>query len=83
MRKVSMSTCKKYKSSAFHNVEDLNQLNPLKIISLGFVCKGNDFFSILQINPKKKARSPAGFRKKYPILSLQIPSEETIAKVRI
>lgn len=63
MRKVSPLICKKYKSSAFHNVEDLNQLNPLKIISLGFVCKGNEIISILQINSKKKARSPAGFRK--------------------
>lgn len=66
MRKGLLSTCKKYKSSAFHNVEDLNQLNPLKIISLGFVCKGNEIISILQINSKKKARSPAGFMRKSP-----------------
>ncbi len=54
MTKVLMSTCDKHKSPAFHNVEDLNQLNPLKIIPLGFVCKGKNFFSYLQINPSKK-----------------------------
>ena len=63
MKKVLMSTFKKYKSSAFHNVEDLNQLNPLKIISLGFACKGNEKKSIIQTNPNKKARSLAGLEK--------------------
>ncbi len=54
MRRVSQSTYRKYKSPAFHNVGDLNQLNPLKIISLGFACKGNKKISTLQASSKKK-----------------------------
>lgn len=60
MRRTSVSIYRKYKSPAFHNVGDLNQLNPLKIISLGFACKGNEKISILQAFPKEKACSPAG-----------------------
>lgn len=61
MRRESQLICRKYKSPAFHNVGDLNQLNPLKIISLGFACKGNEKFSTIQAVVKEKARSLAGF----------------------
>ena len=61
MIKVSPLICKKYKSSVFHNTKDLNQLKSNKDSTLkGFVCKINYLFSNFQINPNKKARSPAG-----------------------
>lgn len=61
MRKVSPLICKKYKSPVFHNTEDLNQLKFYKDYTLKeFVCKGNELFSNCQINPNKKACSPAG-----------------------
>lgn len=33
MRKVLLLICKKYKSSVFHNTEDLNQLKMIKKLS--------------------------------------------------
>ena len=83
MRKASLSICRKYKSSAFHNVEDLNQLNPLKIISFGFACKDNEIISITQVNSKEKARSPAGFGSKSNQNIRQSSWKKTTAKLTL